>query len=63
MYQGAGDEDVDHGEGVRNDVQDEVVRISWRGRKHDDDRHKPVLSESNERGVERRIACPEVGER
>lgn len=62
VHQRAGDEDVDDGEGVRDDVQDEVIRVSRRGRKHDNNRDEPVLGEANQGGVERGIASPEVGE-
>jgi len=43
-------------------LQDEVVGISWRRSKHDDDGHKPVLKQTSQGGVEGFVAGPEAGE-
>lgn len=42
----AGDKDVDHGERVRDDVEDEVVGVAWWRGQHDDHGHEPVLKEA-----------------
>ena len=57
-----GDEGVDDGERVGDDVEDEVVSIA-RGRgQHDDDGDEPVLEETGERSVEGPVAGEEAGE-
>jgi hypothetical protein len=48
-----------HG-GCANLLQNEVIGISgWRGQ-HDDDRNKPMLEQSHERGIEGFVASPKT---
>ena len=63
MAEAEGDEGVDDGERVGDDVEDEVVSITWRRGQHDDDGDEPVLEETGERGVERPVAGEEAGVR
>jgi len=62
VQQRARDEDVDDRQRVRDDVEDEVVRVAGRRGEHDDDGHEPVLEEAGERRVEGLVAGPEARE-
>lgn len=57
-----GDEGVDDGERIGDDVEDEVVGVAGRRSQHDDDGHEPVLEETGERSVEGPVAGEEAGE-
>ena len=50
-------------EGTYDYVEDEVVGISWRRSKHDDQGHDPVLEQPGERGVEGFVGSEEARER
>ena len=58
-----GDEDVDDEEGVRGQVEDEVVCVAGRRGEHDDEGYELVLGEAHERRVEQPVARPHAGER
>lgn len=77
MQQTRGDEGVYHGEGIGdyarwvsdcarfgewdNELEDEIICITWRWSKHDDYRDEPVLEESHEWSIEGFVTGPETG--
>lgn len=50
---------VDGGLQGMNVLQDEIIGVARRRRKHDDDRDEPMFEESHERRIERLITSPE----
>lgn len=57
-----GDDTVDDRQRVRDRVDDEVVRVSRRQGEDRDETDCPVETKAGERGVERTVAGPELGE-
>lgn len=64
--EGVGDETVivslifrSHSE-WKNSLDQEVVRITWRRRQQDNNRHNPVLEETRSRRVERPVTSPDL---
>lgn len=44
----------------KNSLDQEVVRITWRRRQQDNNRHNPVLEETGSRRVERPVTSPDL---
>lgn len=60
MNQSTGNENVDNGQWVGNDVEDEVEGISWWWRQHDDNGDNPMFEKTDKWGVEWLVGSPET---